>query len=377
MKIGIITQPLHNNYGGLLQNYALQSVLKTMGHEVITINQVDIYIPLWKLIASNIKTLLFRMVGKDRNFICISIKRRQKYIRQNTSVFIHKYINHTIRIKNKKTLCKVVKSLCLDAYIVGSDQVWRPLYNADLYTSFLDFTDSWQVMRIAYAASFGVDNWEFSDAQTVRCRELIQAFDAVSVRETSGIELCEKYFDVNACLVSDPTMLLDACDYKKLVEQENEEISSGSLLTYILDNDKNKQSYIADVATKLNLLSFSVMPELDLASATAKCLDKCVFPSVTKWLRGFIDAKFVVCDSFHGAVFSIIFNKEFVVLGNEERGMARFRSLLKMYGLEERLITDWNDLSVVMKPIDWGRVNGIRKEMKDLSMGFLCGYLES
>lgn len=376
MRIGIITQPLHTNYGGLLQNYALQSVLKKMGHEVITINQVGFYVPLWKLIASTVKTLLGRVVGRDKKFISIFGEYRRKYVRKNTVKFVDKYINTTIKIKNKKILCRVAKSLCLDAYIVGSDQVWRPLYNTDLYTSFLDFTDSLQVRRIAYAASFGVDNWEFSDEQTARCRELIQSFDAVSVRESSGIELCKQYLGVNAYHVLDPTMLLDACDYAKLVEQENEKISFGFLLTYVLDNDKNKQSYINNLAAELKLPSFSVMPELDLDSATAKCLEKCVFPSVTKWIRGFIDAKFVVCDSFHGVVFSIIFNKEFMVFGNEERGMARFRSLLKMFDLEDRIITDRNDFSVVVKPIDWNRVNRIREEMKDFSMRFLLNYLE-
>lgn len=88
-----------------------------------------------------------------------------------------------------------------------------------------------------------------------------------------------------------------------------------------------------------------------------------------------MDAEFVVCDSFHGAVFSIIFNKKFVVLGNEKRGMARFYSLLKMYGLEERLITDWSNFDIVTKSIDWDSVNRIREERKNFSMEFLLNSL--
>ena len=170
-------------------------------------------------------------------------------------------------------------------------------------------------------------------------------------------------------------MLLDECDYIHLVEKESEGKSAGSLLFYILDPEQSKLDYIAKVAVSLNLVPFSVMPELQVGAKTIVDIDRCVFPSVTKWLRGFMDAEFVVCDSFHGAVFSIIFNKKFVVLGNEKRGMARFYSLLKMYGLEERLITDWSNFDIVTKSIDWDSVNRIRAERKNFSMEFLLNSL--
>ena len=186
---------------------------------------------------------------------------------------------------------------------------------------------------------------------------------------------CRRYLDVDACQVLDPTMLLDECDYIHLVEKESEGKSAGSLLFYILDPEQSKLDYIAKVAVSLNLVPFSVMPELQVGAKTIVDIDRCVFPSVTKWLRGFMDAEFVVCDSFHGAVFSIIFNKKFVVLGNEKRGMARFYSLLKMYGLEERLITDWSNFDIVTKSIDWDSVNRIREERKNFSMEFLLNSL--
>lgn len=375
MKIGIITQPLQNNYGGLLQNYALQSVLKKMGHEVITIDQEYSRIPLWMILASAIKTLLLRVVGKNREFFFLPKDRELKYINQNTLYFLDNYISHTEKSSTERQIRRIVKSLSLEAYIVGSDQVWRPCYNNNICISFLNFTDSCQVKRVAYAASFGVDNWEFSKSETVKCKKLIKSFDTVSVREFSGIELCKRYLGVDACQVLDPTMLLDKCDYIDLVEKENEGKSIGSLLFYILDPERSKIDFIDSVARKLNLIPFSVMPEQQLNSKTVVDIDKCVFPSVTKWLRGFMDAEFVVCDSFHGAVFSIIFNKEFVVLGNEKRGMTRFYSLLKTYGLEERLITDWSNLGVAARPIDWDSVNRIREEQKCFSLDFLFNSL--
>ena len=113
------------------------------------------------------------------------------------------------------------------------------------------------------------------------------------------------------------------------------------------------------------------MPIQPLNRDTVKNINQCVFPPVTKWLRGFMDASFVVCDSFHGAVFSIIFNKPFLVIANKERGMARFDSLLRMYGLEGRLVSENLDISSLEKPIDWVVVNRKREVMKTISLDFL------
>jgi polysaccharide pyruvyl transferase WcaK-like protein len=99
-------------------------------------------------------------------------------------------------------------------------------------------------------------------------------------------------------------------------------------------------------------------------------LAKCIYPPVTNWIRGFMDAEFVNTDSFHGTVFSINFNKPFISIGNKKRGMTRFDSLLKMFGLENRLIdsTDKNVLEIIHEKIDFIRVNKIldnkRKEAK-------------
>ena len=78
-----------------------------------------------------------------------------------------------------------------DAFIVGSDQVWRRLYMPDIYREYLSFAEGWNVRRISYAASFGTEEWEYSPLETTECRRLLQKFDAVSVREASGVSLCK------------------------------------------------------------------------------------------------------------------------------------------------------------------------------------------
>ncbi len=103
-----------------------------------------------------------------------------------------------------------------------------------------------------------------------------------------------------------------------------------------------------------------------------------VFPNPAAWLRGFQDAKFVVTDSFHGTVFSILHNIPFIAIGNVDRGLSRFQSLLKMFALEDRLITDINSVNIdnfVSREIEWGRVNERLESERGKAMEFLSKSL--
>lgn len=374
MKIGIITQPLRNNYGGLLQNYALQQVLKKLGHDVITLDQTSAPISRIRIIASFVKTFILKLLGRGakRKYYFELDEKQKAYISKHTKYFVYKYINHTQPMYKTEDFRSYCIHNQIDGLIAGSDQVWRPMYNNNIYRSFFDFADGLRIKRYSYAASFGVDFWEFTEKQTLGCKKLVELFDAISVREESGVDLCETYFNRKAEYVLDPTMLLDKEDYEELVKKENEPISSGNLFTYILDESEEKTNIINQVAKSLDLVPFTVMPKSRANRRTIKQIDDCVFPPVTKWLRAFMDAKFVVCDSFHGAVFSIIFNKPFIIIGNIERGLARFSSLLKTYGLEDRIITEKeNNLSVINKNIDWKSINSIRHSLKEKSYTYL------
>jgi len=375
MKIGILTQPLQNNYGGLLQNYALQQVLKGMGHEVETIDHGAKTVSKIHKLLYDIKKFLLHSFFHSRykkpsyfpNIKEILI------IRQNTDYFINKYINRTRVIHTSKEFDDIANSNKYNAYVVGSDQCWRPMYNGYfLLEMFLRFAEKQSnVKRIAYAASFGTDEWEFTPEKTLECAALIKKFDLITVREASGIDFCKKHLGVDATHVLDPTMLLNKEDYIKLVENENEPQSLGNLFYYILDPSNEKKALIDEVAEKNGLTPFTVMPKYQAENRTKedvkKRIEDCIFPTVTSWLRAFMDAEMVIVDSFHGAVFSIIFNKPFWVIGNSKRGNARFESLLGLYGLEDRMITpgdsvDWG------KTIDWKRVNKIREREKVRSL---------
>lgn len=378
MKIGILTQPLHNNYGGVLQNYALQQVLKGMGHDVDTIDYGEKKVSYIHRLLSIIKSRLLHILLPSRytkptyspnaNEIAI--------IRQNTDYFINKYISRTRILHTLQEFDNIANSNKYDAYVVGSDQCWRPRYNSSFLSEmFLRFAENQtNVKRIAFATSFGTDEWEFTPEKTLQCAALAKKFDLITVREASGVDLCKKYLDVNATHVLDPTMLLEKEDYIKLVNIENEPQSPGDLFYYILDPSTAKKTLIDNVAVIYGLTPFTVMPKYQtenrMKEDVKKRINDCVFPSVTSWLRSFIDAKMVIVDSFHGAVFSIIFNKPFWVIENNHRGNARFDSLLDLFGLEDRMLSYDDDVNW-KKEIDWERVNAIRVREKNKSLNLL------
>ena len=376
MKIGIITQPLNINYGGLLQNYALQQVLRSLGYDVYTINRnsFSIHQCSWNIILRwRIKRYIKKLIGREYPLT----HKETRIVKQNCIGFIEENIR-TIKISNDKEVNSNIKKDKFHAYIVGSDQVWRPCYSNNIYNDFLDFCqDETKVKRIAYAASFGVSEWEFNNEQTIECSRLAKLFDAISVREDSGIALCEEHLDVDAIHVLDPTLLLEKEDYIKLVEKAKEPISGGNLFCYILDNKDSIENGIKEIEQKLSLKSFQVKAKISKGTISkGEKLKDHVIPSPTKWLRAFMDAEMVFTDSFHGCVFSIIFNKPFWVIGNKERGNARFDSLLKQFNLESRRfdISEMNNIDLT-QPIDWRQVNTIKKEWQEKSINFLKNNL--
>lgn len=369
MKIGILTQPLKTNYGGLLQNYALQQVLIRAGHTPITIDQGDKIFPKWYVLLSQIKWAILHIIKPVRYPKPIDNKENPSeeelaYISHNCQYFTDKYISHTPKCRMPKDFRKYSKKYDIDAFVVGSDQCWRPLYNGFLPEMFLNFVKDKQLKRIAYAASFGKDEWELEPKMIQDCATLAQKFNLVTVREDTGVELCRKYLGVEAVQALDPTMLLTKEDYIHLIEAENEQQSIGTLFTYILDPTPTKDDLINIIANNNSMTQFTVLPKYLEDTRTMNDIrnhpEDCVYPQVTTWIRAFMDAQMVIVDSFHGMVFSIIFNKPFWVIGNTKRGLSRFTSLLKLFSLENRLLdvdklgnVDWNC------PIDWNKVNSI------------------
>ena len=373
MKIGVLALQLRYNFGGILQAYALQKTLKELGHNAVHIDQHR-YVTLgawYKKYPIYLKRAMRKYLFGENLIVRadVAINNATNTISTHTEQFINKYINRIFT----KDFSNITKEN-FDAFIVGSDQVWRPQqFFSKIENAYLEFAKDWDVKRIAYAASFGTDEWEYNEEQTTNCATLLKKFNAVSVRESSATVLCKEELGAEALHVLDPTMLLEKEDYIKLFKETDIDKSEGNLLCYILDENKDKTIIIDNIAKEKGLIPFSVNSRYGDIDAP---LEERIQQPVEKWLRAFYDTEFVVTDSFHACVFSIIFNKPFIVCGNKERGYARFESLLTLFALEDRLISSPDDVNKVLQAtIDWDRVNSIRKQMKEKSLSFLAKNL--
>lgn len=357
MKIGIVTQSLYNNYGGLLQNFALQQVLKRLGHEVKTIDFVG-RTSFTMYLLSICKQLLISVLKCRRSQIrpYVAIPSFRNPI---MSEFVNNHIDRTRIVHSYPK--KIVNEEHFDAIITGSDQVWRPIYNMYIEDMYLKFVPN-SIKKIAYAASFGVDTWEYNAKLTKRCAKLAKRLDAISVREVTGVELCRTHLGVNAEHVLDPTILVGAEAYKPLLKENTEQ--QDYVFAYILDITREKQAYLESMAKSkgLNLI--------------IRGADKNATLSVEDWLSMIANSSMVITDSFHGTVFSILFHREFYSIVNVARGGTRFASLLSPLGLEHRMGDVSQVQSLELSPVDWKQVDHILDNQRQDSINFLTNALK-
>lgn len=357
MKIGILTLPLGENVGGTLQAYALNRVLNDMGYEAETIcNYIS---------RASMRPLI-------RLYMHFT-----EYFQRN---FARRKIRHSrFVLRNRKDLDGLAEKY--DAIIVGSDQVWRLGCTNDNFNYMLGYAHgSRRQTKIAYSCSFGVSPEEIRKEWNVDnfsvFSNALNNFDYISVREKSAVDFCRRYTDKPILHLLDPTMLLSADDYLKLIGNYSCVYGGGKkLFYYVLDNSTMKECIKSVVVEKLgfDVVKITTRKRIkDLPSHKSLDPTDYMFPSVEKWLGSISKADFVVTDSFHGMVFSVIFNKNFIVIDNAERGSERFTSFLQMFGLEDRLVRSLEDYeSKCLAPIDYNRVNYILQKRREESLGFL------
>lgn len=357
MKIAILTQPLRTNFGGILQDYALQTVLKKMGHEPVTIDY-DCRYTKTRWLMGRIKSIL---TGAKHH---IQFPHYNRSGQENLNRFIHQYITMTKPVDAPSK--EVFDSIHPDAFVVGSDQVWAPACNVPieyLGNMFLDFASDFKGKRVAYAASFGGGEWTYTPEWTEKCSKLAKKFDAISVREDSGVNLCREHLGVNATHVLDPTLLLAGVDYEKLLTRSAKKTKI--LFAYVLDTSEAKVKFLQSVAAHFGL-------ELKIQGANN---DLSWDDSIEDWLSDIRDAAMVVTDSFHGSVFSIQFHRPFLSIVNNKRGADRFTSLLSKLELTNRLVNETTNISNMSNDIDWNIVESKLSVEREASMNFLKNAL--
>ncbi|HEU4913846.1 MAG TPA: glycosyltransferase [Candidatus Saccharimonadales bacterium] len=376
-RILILTQPLGLNYGGMLQAYALQRVIGELGFDVTTNNHK-------KHASLELRLLRFAKacLGRRKHLAFVIGDAEHAIITSRTQDFIKAYIKTTDIQKGAKIDSSIADSYY--AVIVGSDQVWRKDYS-DIPIHLLSFVRNSTTKRLSYAASFGLDNIDGYGARLrKKSKQLASCFDAISVREESGVAICKNMWGVEAARVLDPTLLLQASHYRKLVESEtrssrSENAIDGGVYYYLLDLASDKKKIINHITTQLGKGSFGIVTKYPRTQAEFyQCPEKYILPSVSQWLDSFDRAGFVVTDSFHGVVYSILFNKPFVAIGNKRRGMARFESLLGLFQLEDRLVTSPKEVTtqLIRASIDWDRVNSIVEFEQKRSVEYLQLHLK-
>lgn len=370
MKIAILTHPLMYNYGGILQNYALQQYLLRKGYEVKTINRIPDYshpITIYNIYNYVKRVFLHMITFKDINIYWnpnLPIKRSHyNIISKEIKIFTKNHIVSTCEVLDKeiKALDEIEK---FDTYIVGSDQVWHPGCSLLM---FLDFCKRDNVRKITYAASAGNQSWVDYDNLRGLCKELSKSFKALSAREEHLALEASLALERNVDWVLDPSFLLTQKDYDIMIRPTiNYE---KRIFSYILDSDEKKCKLELYLSQKLN------MPvETGFVFNKKKLVP---LPSVDNWINAIKTSSFIITDSFHGCVFSIIYHKQFIAIDNIKRGSKRIFSLLKLFNLENRIISNPSEImDCINNAINYALVEKKLEKRRLFSRAFLDMNLE-
>lgn len=367
MRIGILTLPFNNNYGGYLQAYALMTVIKRMGHEIELIYRRPNKRSFRQRIVYPFKTIVKAILRMPHGPFIMNLDYDLRMEGGNMMSFVDKYIQPRSRPYYTTVAMQRGCEGKYDIIIVGSDQVWRPIYVPRIGDFFLDFIKETHVKKIAYAASFGTASPEFSVEEIEICKKLIADFSAISVREKSGLDVIHSFgwkTHVLPQVVLDPTLLLSRNDYESIVSQMQESQPLNKICCYVLDNNPIISKIISKAESILKMRSFSITGQTIM-----KRNEKL---SIEEWLDSIKSSKYVITDSFHGMVFCIIFNTPFTVFINRDRGADRFISLLSQLGLDNRICIKSEDVDSVLKTtINWDLVNEKVAYLQKQSMKFL------
>ncbi len=251
---------------------------------------------------------------------------------------------------------------CAKFFVLGSDQMW----NLDVMrnrgcVSFMEFVNGEKGL-LAYATSFGKQEWNEAREDTLRMQLCLDRFHAVSVRESSGVEICEKIFTRDAVQCMDPVFLMEGDFYRKLADKSACQVDENTISAFLFHDDETYQSEIRKFAVKHDFQMNSI----------AVCS---VF--VEDWLKQIMKSKIFITNSFHGVCFAIILKVNFIAV--ELLWPTRISELLKMLGLESRIVKDIKEINAreeLLQPIDFAGVYETLHKKVNVSKKWLNDRLE-
>lgn len=365
MKVGVLSRHSVANYGSLWQAYALQTVIEKLGYEAENIN----YTPSKEVGGTLAKTLINVSRWGKNPVTKLAFLAYQYPSFSHTFYTFKGYRQRYLKETKEYTSSEQLKSdlPSVDLFCTGSDQVWNLLYDNKIDdTYFFDFLPE-DKRRIAYAASFGGN--KFEDSEVEKYVKYLKKYDAISVREDSGVQIL-KEFGIEGTQVLDPTLLLTREEWEKLVPEIQKK--EDYILIYQLRPNKEFDDYAVELSKKTGqkLIRISTM-----LFQKFKCGEFHYLPKPEEFLMYIKNAKCLLTDSFHGTCFAINFGTQFIEI-LPGRFNARNQSLLRAMGVEDRILMDYHDFSLYERKIDWGKVDTIHNAKKEQSIEILKGMIE-
>ena len=345
MKVGILTFHDAHNYGAVLQAYALKKYLTLKGAEVKIINYHHKDLPYGfpkkrKIEKKNISNIYKHLYSKKTHYL-----RWERF-----EAFINGLIDYDIyTYRCEEDLSK----LDIDVWVAGSDQIW----NSDITNGlnkgyFLNFPTKGR--KTTYAVSMGIEKLDKKYEEEFK--EFLSQIDFISVREDSLKQYAEKFTDKKIEKVVDPTLLLEKDDYKELYRDRI--IKEDYLLIYTLGPDERLKVLAERIAQEKNL---KIVELNDYKMPNYYCM-QISDAGTDEFVTLFRDASYVITNSFHGTIFSLLNEKEFVTFTRLNRN-SRMQSLLSIAGLTDRLISEIEEFDKIKK-IDYKKAKkNLEKEI--------------
>ena len=369
MRIAIITLHRAENYGSVLQALALQKKIEELGHSVCVLD----YHPERYTNRGKLKRLK-KQKGKLTNPIFLFAARLliyPSYLRKNR-VF-NKFIRSHLHLSPFKFAtneqAKEIDLCDIDAFCTGSDQVWNSHWNECVEKAlFLDFAPRNKLV-FSYAASIGRSELPKDEVETTR--KLLDKYEFLSVREDTGVEILHRLGRTDTVQSLDPTLLMTKAEWD--VYADNRYKEKQYILTYNLHHDKEIDRYARALSHKYDISIWNISYNWHDVIRNGRL---CWCPPVECFLGLIKHARFVIADSFHATVFSIIFERQFVVI-TPEVASSRISSILNLLGIGERSLNRFINTSIIESPIDYQVVKQKLAVAQQASMKYLCKATES
>lgn len=314
--VGVVGVSFGANYGSVLTYYSLYKTIQDFGNKVLMVSKIGAH-------ADDPEvqdTHAMRFASEHYNWSKI-------------------YNQDTVGDLNRLA----------DTFVIGSDQVWNYGISRGFGKAFyLDFVND-DKRKISYAASFGHIKDLSPSNEIPKISALMKRFNAISVREDSGVSIAQGVYGVPATQVAEPIFLTDAQHYRDLASRSSRDVSTPYLLAYILDPTPEKKAAIEHVAAKLGLkprIILDAWPHLFEENKAKMAMDDAIEDDLDAYdfLKLYANSSYVVTDSFHGTAFALKFEKPFASIGNRRRGVARFDSLFQLVGHRERFTLKAEDI---------------------------------